>query len=248
MGVVASVVADKRRILLVDDIELNRTLTEAVLRGATYEVDSVGDGASALAALEGKRYDLVLMDLEMPGLDGHEAATAIRRREQGAPRLAALSARSGAAARSRSAEVGMAAHIARPIAPHALLREIERVFCQPVEAMIDPWQRQHYEEWVARLGSERMHGFLAKLHDQFRDLLAKLLLGDEDGEALNRQAHDVASTGGMLGFLDVTACCRAVLEGQGEAAGYKALSEALQHAIIRLDRHFRYGLPEAVAA
>ena len=98
---------DRRRILVVDDVELNRTLTEAVLRGATYDVDSVEDGAAALAALDAKTYDLVLMDLEMPGLGGHAAAAAIRksgaRRARASPRCPRTTARATAAARPRSA-------------------------------------------------------------------------------------------------------------------------------------------------
>ncbi len=228
--------ADRRRILVVDDVELNRTLTEAVLRGATYEVDSVEDGVSALAALDAKPYDLVLLDLEMPGLDGHQAAAAIRRRST--VRLAALSSHGEPAARRRSAEVGMAAHIARPIAPRALLSEVARVFCQPRTARPDPWQRQLYAEWTSRLGHERMRGFLLVLRDQLA------VLGDlaDEGEQaeLHRVAHDVASTAGMLGFLEVTRHCRAVLEGDAasEAAARDALQAAIDDAVDCLDHHF----------
>ena len=235
MGVVTSP-AERRRILVVDDVELNRTLTEAVLRGATYEVDTVEDGTAALAALDAKSYDLVLMDLEMPGLHGHQAAAAIRR-QSGAVRLAALSSHSEPDDRRRSAEVGMAAHISRPIAPRALLREIERVFCQPIEARPDPWQRKLYEEWASRLGTDRMRGFLLNLRDQFVAL--DDLAADGEVDALHRLAHDCASTSGMLGFLEVTRRCRAVLEGPTTGREARdALQTALEDAIDCLDHHF----------
>ena len=228
---------ERRRILVVDDIELNRTLIEAVLRGATYDVDSVEDGASALAALDAKPYDLVLMDLEMPGLGGHAAAAAIRERRCGTfVRLAALSSHSSEGDRRRSAEVGMAAHIARPIAPHALLAEIERAFVVPLEQRRDPWQRQLYEDWVARLGADRMCGFLRNLRDQLATLSD--LVVDDAGDALHKLAHDVASTAGMLGFLEVTASCRTVLEGStDEQRAREALRAALEAAIDCLDLH-----------
>ena len=226
----------RRRILVVDDVELNRTLTEAVLRGATYEVDSVEDGAAALVALDAKSYDLVLLDLEMPGLGGHAAAAAIAERGCGPVRLAALSSHNGEGDRRRSAEVGMAAHIARPIAPHALLAEIARVFVTPLAARQDPWQRKLYEEWVARLGAERMRGFLLSLRDQLASLGDFAVEGERD--ELHRLAHDVASTAGMLGFLEVTRRCRAVLEADGDEAGTRAaLAAALEAAVDRLDRH-----------
>ena len=233
MGAVTSF-AERRRILVVDDVELNRTLTEAVLRGATYEVDSVEDGAAALAAIDLKSYDLVLLDLEMPGLDGHQAAAAIRL--QSSVRLAALSSHSEPDARRRSAEVGMAAHIARPITPHALLAEIERVFVAPLAARQDPWQRKLYEEWVARLGAERMRGFLISLRDQLATLGDLVVEGDRD--ELHKLAHDVASTAGMLGFLGVTERCRAVLEADSDEAKTRvALGAALEAAVDRLDLH-----------
>lgn len=228
--------AEPRRILVVDDVELNRTLVEAVLRGATYEVDSVEDGIAALAALDAKPYDLVLLDLEMPGLDGHQAAAAIRR--QSNVRLAALSSHCEPDSRRRSAEVGMAAHIARPIAPRALLSEIERVFCQPHQARPNAWERHLYAEWTSRLGHERMRGFLLKLRDQLAMLCD---LADDGGhEALHTTAHDVASTAGMMGFLEVTRCCRVVLEGDAaaEQAARNALQAAVNDAIDCLDHHF----------
>ena len=236
MGVVTSSSAERRRILVVDDVELNRILTEAVLRGATYEVDSVEDGAAALAALDAKPYDLVLLDLEMPGLDGHQAAAAIRR--QSDVRLAALSSHGEPDARRRSAEVGMAAHIARPIGPRALISEIERVFCQPHQARAEPWQRHLYAEWTSRLGHERMRGFLLNLRDQLA--LLDDLADDGEREELHKVAHDLASTAGMLGFLEVTSRCRAVLEGEAadEPEARDALQVAINDAIDCLDHHF----------
>lgn len=251
MGGVASD-AGRRRILVVDDVELNRTLTEAVLRGATYEVDSVGDGESALAALETRRYDLVLMDLDMPGLHGHDAAAAIRRRQNGGVKLAALSSHRESSDIRRSGEVGMAAHIVRPIAPGALLCEIERVFRLPVgdasPPFDDPWQRKAYDDWASRLGAERMEGVLHALRDQLEALL--LLTFEDDDQRLRRLAHDVASTAGMLGFLEVMRGCRAVQEAEPDdiAPTGAALRPTLEAAIARIARHFSGEASAAQAA
>lgn len=238
----ATATVDRRRILIVDDIELNRVLTEAVLRSAPYDVDCVEGGMAALAALEANSYDLVLMDLDMPGLSGHDAAIAIRQCRRGTTKLAALSARGGTPARLRSRAVGMSAHIARPIGPHDLLRQIEQMFCQDAVAeRPDPWEQALYGEWVERLGAKRMEGFLVKLLDQFRSLLLLLLESDEQStETLHRRAHDAASTAGMLGFTEVTRCCRALLETADAVAESRArpgLTDALERAVLRLDRH-----------
>ena len=92
----------------------------------------------------------------------------------------------------------MTAHIARPIAPHALLAEIERVFVTPPAARQDPWQRKLYEEWVARLGAERMRGFLISLRDQLAVLGDLVVEGERDG--LHKLAHDVRIDRGHARF------------------------------------------------
>lgn len=151
-------------------------------------------------------------------------------------RLAAKPSHAQADARPRAARVGSAAHIARHLTPRTVLGAVERDVCKPER--VESWQREHYEEWVSRLGAERMRGFLVNLGDQFTALgdLAR----DGGDEALQRLAHDVASTGGMLGFLEVTRCCRAVLESDA-ASGRQArdmLGQAVGEAIDCLANHF----------
>ena len=204
-----------RRILLVDDIELTRVLTEAILKGATYHVDSVGDGPAALRALDDEPYDLVLMDLDMPGIDGHAAVAAIRRRDEGriggwrTPQVVALSSRDGADVRERSLAVGMTDHICRPIGPTDLIREVARLLasCPPAGLLAQTWCRETYLDLVDRLGINRMRGFLGSLLDYcetMRDALANEEASDRD---LRRQAHDLVSVGGMLGFEALSRAC-----------------------------------------
>lgn len=68
------------RVLLVEDDAMIAAAVEAGLKDAAYAVDRVGDGAAALAALETQRYDLVLLDLGLPGVDGTEILRILRRR------------------------------------------------------------------------------------------------------------------------------------------------------------------------
>jgi Hpt domain len=166
----------------------------------------------------------------MPDLEGDQTSAAIRRRSN--MRLAAKSPYGLADSRPRAARVGSAAYLARPVTRRAVLGTVERDVSRP-----ESWQRDYYEEWVSRLGAERMRGFLVNLADQFA------ALGDtaRDGgdEALQRLAHDVASTGGMLGFLEVTRCCRAVLESDAGSAreARDTLGRAVDEAIDCLAEH-----------
>ncbi|MYN43317.1 response regulator [Duganella sp. FT109W] len=65
--------APARRVLLVDDTDMNRHLARILLQRLGWEVHEAHDGAAALAALEQRRYTLVLMDCMMPHMDGYEA-------------------------------------------------------------------------------------------------------------------------------------------------------------------------------
>jgi DNA-binding response OmpR family regulator len=69
---------DGQRILVVDDQQDIRDMTALALSGAGYRVDTVGSGASALSTLEQDRFDLVLLDINMPEMDGWETLRLIR--------------------------------------------------------------------------------------------------------------------------------------------------------------------------
>jgi PAS domain S-box-containing protein len=119
------VLSDASRILLVEDNEVNRLVAEGLLRKLNVRTDTVGNGADALAALERERYDLVLMDVQMPVMDGLEATRRIRascRSLQAARHLpiVAMAAHAMQGDREKCLEAGMDDYIAKPISPKAL--------------------------------------------------------------------------------------------------------------------------------
>jgi PAS domain S-box-containing protein len=118
------------RILVADDVEVNRRLTVALLRNFGYAADAVASGREAVAAAE--RYDLVLMDVQMPDVDGLEATRQIRAntaRQRGArgPRIVALTASAMAGDRERCLDAGMDDYLAKPLQPQALRAALEQV-------------------------------------------------------------------------------------------------------------------------
>ncbi|WP_374604823.1 PAS domain S-box protein [Niveibacterium sp.] len=109
------------RILLVEDNDLNQQVASELLRDAGFVVDIADDGAIAIDCLARAPYDLVLMDMQMPVMDGVTATRRIRGDAQfAAMPIVAMTANAMQADRERCIEAGMNDHIAKPIEPDAL--------------------------------------------------------------------------------------------------------------------------------
>jgi len=105
------------RLLIVEDNEVNRQVLLAQLAALGFAADAAVDGEQGLAALEQRDYDAVLMDCQLPGLDGYEATRRLRRREAGGRRtpVIAVTAHAMKGEREKCLAAGMDDHIAKPI-------------------------------------------------------------------------------------------------------------------------------------
>lgn len=124
------------RVLLVDDHPLNRELGEAILTLAGCEVATARDGAEALAAAEHGGYDLILMDVHMPVMDGLAATRAIRALPHpvGAVPIIALSADVLPEQVARCRAAGMSNHVAKPIDRDELIAAVAQALeAEPLE-------------------------------------------------------------------------------------------------------------------
>ncbi len=117
---------DGTRILLVEDNQVNQMLAVAILRRAGADVESVTTGAQAVAALRRSRFDAVLMDVQMPEMDGLEATALIRDPRSGvldpAVPIVAMTAHAAAEDRARCLAAGMNQYLSKPFPRHALLQ------------------------------------------------------------------------------------------------------------------------------
>ena len=115
-------------ILLADDNFINRAIAETLLTGAGFTVDAVGDGTAALAAIEHQAYDLVLMDLQMPTLDGFETTQRIRAGAGAMARvpIIAMTAALQNGAREACRAAGMDDFVGKPFDPDEFLGTVQR--------------------------------------------------------------------------------------------------------------------------
>ena len=129
---------DVPRVLLAEDNEINQIVASELLLKAGYRCDIVSNGQDAVAAVRNQSYDLVLLDCQMPVLDGFQAARAIREMERGgrlcpsSPRLPiiALTANAMKGDRELCLAAGMDDYASKPIQAASLLRSIEQALCR----------------------------------------------------------------------------------------------------------------------
>jgi CheY-like chemotaxis protein len=116
------------RVLLAEDNAVNQKVALIMLKKFGIEADVVATGIEALDALLGVAYDLVLMDCQMPQMDGYEATRRIRERERGTRRLSvvAMTANAMVGDREKCLEAGMDDHIPKPVRMDALHRTLAR--------------------------------------------------------------------------------------------------------------------------
>ena len=108
--------AQALRILIVEDNEVNLLVSLSMLRQLGYEAETARNGREALASLETRTFDLVLMDLEMPEMDGVEATRRIRSSLPAArqPHIVGLSAHALSSYRDKSLAAGMDDYVTKP--------------------------------------------------------------------------------------------------------------------------------------
>jgi CheY-like chemotaxis protein/HPt (histidine-containing phosphotransfer) domain-containing protein len=187
------------RILLADDSEDNRFLVRGYLRDTGCVIDEVTNGAEVVEKFKEGAYDMVLMDAEMPVMDGYSATRAMRvfERERGEPEtpILALTAHALKEARDRSIEAGCTDHLTKPITKTALLEAIHRYAPE-----LPPTERIHVavESWLRPV----VPAYLEKR----RADVAKLRFALEQGDyaTIPTLGHQMAGSGAGYGFAEIT--------------------------------------------
>jgi CheY-like chemotaxis protein len=208
-------------VLVAEDNELNVALLRELLRRRGHQAQFAGDGRIALDLALGGAFDLMLLDLHMPELDGFEVARAIREREQGTNRhlpIIALTARSSKRDRERCLSAGMDEFLSKPIETAALWATVDRLVSRRPPAAYAP--RRSEPGLLDRRAILRACGddgsVLEKLRDVFRRTLpsrvslVRAALTNGDFERLREAAHSLVGTAGA--FSTITADVASALE------------------------------------
>jgi signal transduction histidine kinase/CheY-like chemotaxis protein/HPt (histidine-containing phosphotransfer) domain-containing protein len=127
------------RVLVADDNATNRRLVELLLEQQHHRVTAVANGREAVERARSQKFDLVLMDVQMPDMDGFEATAAIRERERDSGHrtpIIALTAHAMAGDRDRCLAAGMDGYVSKPLRPDDLMAAVAQFF--PANAVAPP--------------------------------------------------------------------------------------------------------------
>jgi len=247
------------RVLVADDNRANRSLATQIVRKRGHQVTAVDSGQAALEALERDAFDVVLMDVQMPEMDGFAATAAIRERERktgGHLPVIAMTAFAMKGDRERCLAAGMDAYIAKPVATEELQAVVESLGAASVfreVALGEPVSGRERFTFDAALA--RLKGDVELLKEQmdFFQQAAPGLLGDlrktiveGDGKALEFVAHRLK---GLVAGFDAAAAVEAAhkLEEMGRDGDLAEAGTTLDQLETRVEE-LRRALEEFVAA
>ena len=133
------------RVLFADDMPDHQGIVAYILRGRGHIVDIAGDGQQAVCMAKEKSYDVILMDVRMPIMDGLEATKAIRAREDGQKRvpIIAVTANAMKGDRERCLAAGMCGYISKPINGHEMIVLVESLAASVGAVAAQPAPAEH---------------------------------------------------------------------------------------------------------
>jgi two-component system sensor histidine kinase/response regulator len=246
------------RVLVAEDNVVNQRVALRQLQKLGYSADGVANGLEVLEALERIHYDVVLMDCQMPEMDGFEATAEIRRREGSSQRttIVAMTANALEGERERCIAAGMDDYISKPVRPEAVSAIIQR-WTAAANASANsaglPVTGASGERAALDIGvisnlralqSRTEPNLLPDLIDSFlRDSAERIAAMRSaevsgDAKALTRTAHALKGSSGTVGASRMTALCDVIeeLSRASSMEGLPALIDALEEEFERVKR------------
>ena len=212
-----------RRVLLVEDDVVNQQVESLMLERLGFEVDVVADGAEAVTAAAAGRYAVILMDCQLPALDGYQATVAIRGGERPGRRVPIIGL-SVHTDRQRCFDAGMDDHLAKPFALDALADALGRAAPEAVagpaaasESVLDPAIIEQLRA-LSRAGSgDLLHKLQASFARDTPERLQALraAVAGGDAEAVAFHVHTLKGSAANLGATEIVATCQRIERSAG---------------------------------
>jgi PAS domain S-box-containing protein len=230
------------RILLAEDNNMNQKVALRLLERLGYGADVAVNGLEAIEALERRAYDVVLMDVQMPKLDGLDATRRICERwpAESRPHIIAMTANALPEDREACFAAGMNDYVAKPIRAEELVAALKRVKPLSTDDGREDGDVKLDDSALRNLRDLGGDDFLGEVIDAFLteapELLATLGRALEDGskEELRRAAHTLKSNGATLGAVEFSELCR-TLEQRAKAGELDRASELVE----RIEQEYR---------
>ena len=218
-----------KKVLVVDDIEMNQQLARHIMQSWGFTVDVAANGKEAVEKVEKNTYDLVLMDIQMPEMDGMQATESIRRLKdatKASTPIVALTANLLNGEGDRYLQKGMNGYMPKPLDEHRLFQLVSQNLLTPDPVSIaEPLKNETAETIpVEKLYDLTMiHGlsggdesFIRQMVDLFIETMPastkelEVNLEQQQWEAMGKLAHKLKSTTGSMGMDSIKDEVRAV--------------------------------------
>jgi CheY-like chemotaxis protein len=189
-------------VLIVDDGDTNRKLLKLMLTRAGVEIDSATNGQEALTCMADRSFDAVLMDMQMPVMDGYTATREIRARGLATP-IIALTAHAMAGEEERCRAAGCDGYLTKPVSREELLRTLARL---QDSRTAEPRAKSHSPADSIRSTLNSEDAELRAIVDEFAAALPDYIGAIDaawavrEWSALRDQAHAFTGTAAMTGF------------------------------------------------
>jgi len=236
----AAVAAPARsaRILLVDDLPMNLEIAGAILRWQGHDVITAANGMEAIDLALSHPFDAILLDINLPDIDGYEVAREIRKLESGGRRtpILALTANALPEHVDQARAAGMDGHVSKPIEATVLAEKLAAVL-QPATAAASEGERvleklplidrDAVKALRKLLGAPRHDAMRVEFWAAWESFESGGLAGETEPAALAAAAHDMVSQAGNIGYRRLSEVCRklSVAAGGGPTSEIQALAE-----------------------
>ena len=236
-----------RRILVAEDNLVNQQLAKRILEQAGYEVELAANGAAAVAAVKERPFDCVIMDVQMPEMDGFAATRAIRQMPGRCGRIPiiAVTAHAMKGDRERCLAAGMDSYVSKPVRKKELLDMIASVCCgkRPEEQQRLPDPGLAIDLSAALMNANDDPALLAELATVFLAESPKVLaalrdaLSRQDAEEAYRAAHTIKGSVAVFGATRTAELAQTIQElaNTRSLTGIEAYVEQLTAELARVE-------------